>query len=56
MGEDSPVVFRFHFGRPRVARHRAFLTGVPVLDRDGGRMRLKLMGWALPPGAGTGNP
>ncbi len=56
LGEDSPVVLRFHFGRPWVARHRAFLTGVPVLDTDGGRMRMKLMGWALRPGAGMGTP
>ncbi len=53
MGEDTPVVLRFHLGRPWVARNRAFLTGVPVLDTDGGRMRLRLLGWALRPGAGT---
>jgi len=53
MGEDTAVVLRFHLGRQWVARTRAFMTGVPVLDTDGGRMRLRLLGWALRPGAGT---
>jgi hypothetical protein len=50
--EDSPMVLRFHLGRPWVGRNRAFVTAVPVRDGDGG-MRLRLLSWALPLGAGA---
>ncbi len=53
MGEDTPVVLRFHLGRPWVARNRAGITAVPVRDADGGRMRLRLLGSALRPGEGA---
>jgi hypothetical protein len=53
MGEDAPVVLRFHLGRPFVARNRAHLSAVPVRDADDGSLRLRLLGWALPPGAGA---
>ncbi len=52
MGEDMPVVLRFHLGRPWAARNRAGIAAVPVQERDGG-ITLRLLGWAMRPGAGT---
>jgi hypothetical protein len=52
MADDTPVVLRFHVGRPWTARNRAGIAAVPVQERDG-EIRLRLLGWAQRPGAGA---